>query len=151
MQNASPPFVSIPQELFGGLYTEASPNSLPLGASPRCLNCDFTIGQVDQRPGLESIFAFTSNATGPNLATMGANVPVLSGTPWISPNNIAIAGYASLPPTTVSDILFASLFNFSLENLEIQGIVIGITGHQGGSGSGSVYITNGAGVQVGLA
>jgi hypothetical protein len=58
MNNASQPFVTVPQELFGGLYTEATPESLPTGASPLCVNSDFIIGEVGPRPGKESVYYF---------------------------------------------------------------------------------------------
>ena len=106
---------------------------------------------MDQRPGIKSVFSFTDNVTGPNLATLGSNVPVIGGAAWSGPDNIATAGYASVTPGNLSDTLFASLFNFALENLEVQGIEIGITGHVNGTGGSSAYITNSAGVQIGKA
>ena len=154
MNNASQPFVSVPQQLFGGLYCEASGTSLPEGASPRTINCDFTVGEVNQRDGLESIFSFTSNVTGPNLATLGTDVPISGGSPWTNPNNISMGNYATFFPSggaTHSDQLLGSIFNFALQNLEIQGIEVGITGYVNGAhNSIQVGITNGMSTPVGL-
>ena len=58
MNNAAPPYVTVPQELFGGLYTEATPENLPTGASPLCVNCDFIIGEVGPRPAKQSVYYF---------------------------------------------------------------------------------------------
>lgn len=59
MNNAkSPPFAPVPVELIGGLYTEASPETQPLGSSPRVINCDFILGSGFQRPGKQSSFYF---------------------------------------------------------------------------------------------
>lgn len=90
MLNAKQPaYTAVPQELFGGLYTESDPSALPSGASPYCINCDFEIGSVFQRPGLRSEYAFSDNTVGPNPCTVGSTV--VSGlAPWINPNNIAL-------------------------------------------------------------
>lgn len=45
---------SIALDNFGGLITEAPPESLPEGASPLTWDCDFLIGAVTTRPGLQS-------------------------------------------------------------------------------------------------
>lgn len=38
-----------------GLFTEARPEQLPDGASPLAINCDYIVGSVIPRPGLQSI------------------------------------------------------------------------------------------------
>lgn len=45
---------SIALDNFGGLITEAPPESLPEGASPLTWDCDYLIGAVTTRPGLQS-------------------------------------------------------------------------------------------------
>jgi len=45
---------SVPLETFGGLVTNAGPESLPQGASPLCFDCDFIVGSVFTRAGLLS-------------------------------------------------------------------------------------------------
>jgi hypothetical protein len=52
------PQKAVPQELFGGLYTEAKPETLPMGASPRAINVDYEVGSVLPRPGKKSAFVY---------------------------------------------------------------------------------------------
>jgi hypothetical protein len=47
---------SVPLDEFLGLITNAQPESLPLGASPLCWDCDFVTGSVFTRPGLVSVY-----------------------------------------------------------------------------------------------
>lgn len=90
-------------EKWLGLYTEAPATSLPEGASPLSLNCDYDIADVHQRPGKESAYYFEdlfveriagfaqSVADGPNEL------------PWSNPMNATkgIPGtYASVALTT---------------------------------------------------
>lgn len=57
---------------FGGLYTEADPRNLPPGASPQCQDCDFTTGQVFQRPGITSVAsAFNTSQPGNGFTGLG--------------------------------------------------------------------------------
>lgn len=61
MQNAKPPTqISVPLDLLSGLYTESRPESLPPGASPLCINCDFEVGLVGPRPGKKSEFVLAN-------------------------------------------------------------------------------------------
>src|SRR5260221_4581310 len=46
---------SVTLDNFGGLITEAPPESLPEGASPLTYACDFPIAAVTTRPGLQSV------------------------------------------------------------------------------------------------
>lgn len=45
---------------MGGLFTEAKPEALPPGASPRSINCDYIIGSVKPRPGKLSAFTYAN-------------------------------------------------------------------------------------------
>jgi hypothetical protein len=58
MFNLKQPFATAILDKFLGLYTEAPPTSLPEGASPLSLNCDYEIADVHQRPGKESAYYF---------------------------------------------------------------------------------------------
>jgi hypothetical protein len=49
---------SAPLDVFGGLVTNANPESLPHGASPLCWDCDFITGSVFTRPGLTPGYTF---------------------------------------------------------------------------------------------
>ena len=77
---------------MGGLYTEATPESLPLGASPRVINCDFQLGSVYQRAGKHSFFYFSGffeehNAGhGQSVADSGSSGEAA----WINPSNITL-------------------------------------------------------------
>jgi len=56
------PQIKTAQELFAGLFTEASPEGLPQGASPRAINVDYVVGAVGPRPGKRSAFTFPEDA-----------------------------------------------------------------------------------------
>ena len=45
---------------MGGLVTNANPQDLPEGASPRCFDVDFVTGSVFTRPGLQSVYTYAS-------------------------------------------------------------------------------------------
>lgn len=83
--------------LFLGLYTEANPESLPDGASPLSINCDYNLGKVFQRPGKESAFVYDTfylknpaftQSVGVGAAWSAGSV-TLNGSPTSpEPNNI---------------------------------------------------------------
>jgi Concanavalin A-like lectin/glucanases superfamily len=86
---------------MGGLYTEAAPESLPMGASPCAINCDFILGSVLQRPGKESAFYYSgfmvTENTNSAITAPGKFTP--NEVPWTTPANaeLDIAGtYASV-------------------------------------------------------
>lgn len=101
MQNAAPPLVSVPLTAFLGLFTEASPDSLPEGVSPLNWDCDFDIGLVTIRPCLQSAFSFSGSSTGPNGCTQGT-APPTGLAPWSNPGNITAhdSSYATTSPGT---------------------------------------------------
>ena len=47
-------------DVYGGLITFALPKDLPEGASPRCVDCDFAVGSVLTRPGLQSVYTYAT-------------------------------------------------------------------------------------------
>src|ERR1700744_1712780 len=47
----------VPIQVFGGLVTLESADSLPAGVSPDCSDVSFTPGSVTSRPGLQKQFA----------------------------------------------------------------------------------------------
>lgn len=89
MITKQPPYVAVPLELVGGLYTEATPETLPLGASPLVINCDFILGSNLQRPGKQSQYYF-SNTFIEKLTTFAqsvAGVHAPNEQPWATPTN----------------------------------------------------------------
>ena len=90
-------------ELMGGLYTEATPETLPLGASPRVINCDFILGSVFQRPGKQNQFyfgnIFIEKVTNSASSVAGANAP--NEAPWLNPSNAT----KNIPGTYASVVL----------------------------------------------
>lgn len=104
MANGKPPsFVTATLDKFLGLYTEADPTSLPEGASPLTINCDYDIGNVHQRPGKESVYYF-ENEFVEKIAGFAQNFEDASNElAWTTPLNATrgIAGtYASVALTT---------------------------------------------------
>ena len=77
---------------MGGLYTEASPETLPNGASPLCINTDFIVGQTLQRPGKESVYSFADSfvekLAGFATSVAGPNAP--NETAWTNPSNVTL-------------------------------------------------------------
>jgi hypothetical protein len=98
----TPEPIAVPLELIGGLYCEATPETLPLGASPLVINCDFILGSNLQRPGKESVYTFGGIFIEKN-AGFGQSV---EGTApdeaaWNAPNNIS----HDIPGTYASVVL----------------------------------------------
>lgn len=87
----TPQPIEVPLELIGGLWTEALPETLPLGASPLVINCDFILGSNLQRPGEQSVYTFADFFVEKN-AGFGQSVqdtaPIEA--PWLTPNNISL-------------------------------------------------------------
>lgn len=85
----TPQPIEVPLELIGGLYTEALPETLPLGASPLVINCDFILGSNLQRPGKQSVYSFgafsQTEFAGFAASIPGAHVP--NETAWLTPLN----------------------------------------------------------------
>lgn len=82
----------MPLELAGGLYTEASPETLPLGASPLVINCDFILGSNQQRPGKQNQYYSTANFA-EKLTTFAQSIAGVSApneAAWASPNNVTL-------------------------------------------------------------
>ncbi len=50
-------------DCMGGFYTNANPQDLPEGASPRVWDCDFAVGSVFTRAGLASVYTYTQVLT----------------------------------------------------------------------------------------
>lgn len=145
MNNASAPFISVPQELFGGLYTEATPESLPEGASPLCVNCDFIVGQVTPRPGKENVYYyrdfFSEKLAG--FASSVADVGSTGEAAWTNPMNATLdtpGTYAEVnlqlvTPTSstgdTSELLTALNFSFNIPSTQlVLGMQVEITGKQ---------------------
>jgi hypothetical protein len=74
-------------DTMGGLVTNANPQDLPEGASPRCQDVDFIIGSVFTRAGLQSVYTFatTLNITNVVVGSAGLGVFTYTGpTPTIN-------------------------------------------------------------------
>lgn len=92
MNNVKSPFVTQDLDVYGGLYTESNPPDLPPGASPLVINCDFQIGTVGIRPGLESVYYYTDffSEKSPGFAESIAGSHAPNETPWSSPTNVTL-------------------------------------------------------------
>lgn len=79
-----------PLNTFSGLVTLAGPASLPSGASARNQNVRFTVGGVQTREGLASVFSYASHSAGPNAG--GAAAASGSGAPWTNVDAVLTNG-----------------------------------------------------------
>jgi hypothetical protein len=114
-------------------YTESNPPNLPSGASPLVINCDFTIGSVGIRPGLESEFYyvdfFSEEVTGFAETKAGPFDP--NEVPWTNPNNASlntVGVYASVTlntPTVAQNGVFA--FDKFIGNFDSSGTNFNVT------------------------
>ena len=88
MFTITPDLQTAPLDTFGGLFTGASPDSLPEGASPRLYNVDFLVGGVGTRPGLDPLFTYSGN----NQTNGGGSaVDVPAGSiAWASVGNVLL-------------------------------------------------------------
>lgn len=98
MHNVTPALAPVPLEALLGLVTLASPDSLPEGASPRCHDNDYLVGETHLRPGTTSVYTFPGEAVGLNGA--GAAVDVGGQVPWADTEAVLIggSGYATCSP-----------------------------------------------------
>lgn len=81
------------QEAFLGLFTEATPEGLPQGASPRSINTDYIVGSVGPRPGKKSRFIY-DNVTYESAASFTQSVG--DGEPW-SGGSVTLNGTPCTP------------------------------------------------------
>ena len=102
-------------DVFGGLITMADARSLPEGASPRSINCDYDVGSVFTRPGLVSVFVYanTFQITGYSLGS----------------GNVATFSYTGPTDITVNEGLFLSGFQgplIVLNGIEVFAEFVGL-------------------------
>jgi hypothetical protein len=84
-------YTSIELTVFGGLFTEATPESLPSGASPLSVNCDYDVGSVFERPGLQSAYVFdTFIIVTPKFAQSVADAGSSGEIAWLNPTNVEL-------------------------------------------------------------
>ena len=110
---------AVPLATLGGLVTLASPDSLPEGASPRCYNNDYIVGQTATRDGLTSQYQpIGIESIGPNAPTVATTGSVL---PWTNPNSILHddGNYASVSASPASGQLYVTEFVFNLPSTAI--------------------------------
>jgi hypothetical protein len=82
---------------FGGLVSFAGPDSLPSGVSPRCHDCDFSVGSVTSRKGTRGVYSFAGNSE----ANPGSHA---ASTAWSNPSNAySTTLYASAAGTVYSN------------------------------------------------
>lgn len=88
---------SVPLTGYFGWTTDADAHDLPEGLSPDNGQVDFLVGSVKQRDGVQNVFAFSGEQTGPNGPTNGTDLPVGS-IAWQNPGSITAkdGSYATL-------------------------------------------------------
>ena len=98
---------TVPLTTLGGLVTLASPDSLPEGASPRCYDNDYIVGQTATRDGLTCVNTFANAFAGPSPGTVAADTNI-GGEPWSNPDNVLVdtGSYATVD---LADLMIAGL------------------------------------------
>src|SRR4051812_5937656 len=83
-------------DTWGGLVASTDPSNIPEGASPRTYDTDFVTGGWQQRPGLNNVYMFQGQFTGPNPGFHAVDTPIYGGV-WQNPSNILLndGNYAS--------------------------------------------------------
>lgn len=139
-------------EKFLGLFTGASPESLPEGGSPLCFNDDFIVSGVFARPGLKSVYTLNNDSV-ENLAGLGQS---LSGPldpneqPWSSPNNLtgdAPGSYAEALLNAPSGGGASGTFDKSSTNSG-TGTTASVSGTPSRPGEAALLLTSGGPTQV---
>jgi hypothetical protein len=135
-------------EKFLGLFTGASPESLPEGGSPLCFNCDFEVSGVLPRPGLQSQYTLAVGAYAGNGFDGGGALP------WTAPFNVTgppngIYATRLLNHGQQSDALQTTNYGLAvLPSTVIQSITINVTGGISGFGSLPSKFPGGGGVAL---
>lgn len=130
--------------IMSGLVAEVNPSDLPAGSAAICCDCDFSVGSVKTRAGLENVYTY-GGANEQSHASLGTNIAVAGAANWLNPDNIAtntIGTYATV--TTVnqlSGILQASTFGFTIPlTAIILGVQITVNGKKTGAFLGHLNI-----------
>src|ERR1035437_350448 len=74
-------------DCMGGLVTYCNPQDLPEGASPRTWDCDYAIGSVFTRAGLQSVYTYAGQFVGPSAPTVALDIST-GGIPWSNVNGV---------------------------------------------------------------
>lgn len=127
-------------------------NGIPIGSTksavlpPSLGNVTFG-GSADLWDAALAAALVNSATFGVSILTIASNSPA-SRSETFNVDAVQIQVFWSV---NASDELLAKTFNFNVPNQPIQGISIGVTGHQTGSGTLTAQLTNGAGTLVGNA
>ncbi len=126
MHGSSPAEVPIPITTIGGLVTLASPDTLPMGASPRNYDWDYLVGEGQTRPGLTSVYTQADSEIGPQ-SPGSAN-----SSTWNNPGNILAddGSFTSFSPASADNYIDVTDFAFSLSPTDSPtGVLIPVTGY----------------------
>ena len=126
MHGSSPAEVPIPITTIGGLVTLASPDTLPMGASPRNYDWDYLVGGGQTRPGLTSVYTQVDSEVGPQSPGQA------NSSTWNNPSNILLddGSFASFSPASADNYIDVTDFAFSLSSTDSPtGILIPVTGY----------------------
>jgi hypothetical protein len=118
---------------YGGLFTNANPQDLPEGASPRCQDCDFIVGAVMTRPGLQSVYTFATT---------------LSISAVTEYNGIATFSYTGITPT-VNEGFLLSGFN-TIQTFPLNGQTVFVISVNAAAGTFTAAVTIATGTYTGL-
>ncbi len=112
-----------------------------MGSAPICCDCDFTIGSVRTRDGIQGVYTFAGGDEIRQAGT-GQNVTPPAGVAWLNPSHITLnsppiyATVALQSPNLTSEFLETSNYGFTIpNNAQILGIEIDISGQRVGISS----------------
>lgn len=124
----SPPNAQIVLEKFLGLFTEATPDALPEGASPLTLNTDFQVGGVFPRPGLASAYMLSQeNFCAFAVDDASGSRPWLNSTSAVGPP-VGVYANVALAHGQTSNGLNTTNYNLNVSSpAAIQSITVNVT------------------------
>jgi hypothetical protein len=127
---------------MGGLYTEATPETLPLGASPLTINCDYILGSTLQRPGKESSFYFGNDFIQENtqFASTQPGKFTPNEAPWVSPMSATLD-----TPGTYASVMLNSA---TLDGLPATGTAGGATTTSSLTINSAISVANGTAMAI---
>ena len=116
-------------DVYGGLITFALPKDLPEGASPRCVDCDFAVGSVLTRPGLQSVYTYATTLNISQVVFTSGSFGIFTYTGAVAPTinePFLLSGFTG--PATFLNGVTVTVLSVNLIAGTFTAIVSGATG-----------------------